>query len=140
MSKETPEATGNPTQHPNLTSFNTDLLLDARVAALETRLGLRSASEAHDGHAPGIDANAQSVDTRQTTADKHTTPQFRSLWKESLDLLWELDPGPGLTHQQQPLLYKCQEVLAVSDTLQRDMGEVAKIMHLLSQGQNTRFF
>ena len=122
-----------------MTSLNAERLLDARVAALETRLGLRSAPEAHGSLEAGSDANAQSVASRmsaiQTTVDKHTTPQFRSLWKESLDPLRELDPGPGLTHQQQPLLYKRQEVLAAADTLQRDMGEVAKIMHLLSQGQ-----
>lgn len=111
-----------------MSSCTSDRLLDARVAALETKLGLRSSSVSK------VDVESR-LNALQATVDKHTTPQFRSVWKESMDLLRELDPGPGLTHQQQPLLYKRQEVLAAAETLEKDMGELAKILHLLSQGR-----
>lgn len=112
----------------SMSSCTSDRLLDARVAALETKLGLRSSSVSK------VDVESR-LNALQATVDKHTTPQFRSVWKESMDLLRELDPGPGLTHQQQPLLYKRQEVLAAAETLEKDMGELAKILHLLSQGR-----
>ncbi len=115
-----------------MTTVATDHLLDARVSALETKLGLRGGTVSVSLVDTDIEGRLGAL---QATVDKHTTPQFRSLWKESLDLLRDLDPGPGLTHQQQPLLYRRQEVLAAAVTLERDMGELAKIMHLLTQGR-----
>jgi len=55
-------------------------------------------------------------------------------WKMIQKLLKELDPGIALTHQQQPLLYKRQQVLACSDELQQDFGELESLLKLLLSG------
>jgi len=103
--------------------------LEARLAALETKLGGKSA--------PNEEADvATRLSRLEASAEKQLDPSFRSLWKESLALLDELHPGLGLTHQQQPLLYKRQHVLAASDSLGNDMGELAKLLPLLSLNSN----
>lgn len=84
-------------------------------------------------------ASAADISSRlnevQAAMDKHMTPQFKNICSESQTLLRELDPGAGLTHQQQPLLYKRQEVLAASDSLTKDMSELSQILHLLLTSQ-----
>lgn len=106
--------------------------MEARLTELEAKLGLKA------GASLKTEDISSRLDAIQATVDKHTTAQFRSMWKESRGLLKDLDPGMGLTHQQQPLLYKRQEVLAAASSLQTDMGEMSKILHLLmtSQPQN----
>ena len=55
-------------------------------------------------------------------------------WTLIQKLLKELDPGIALTHQQQPLLYKRQQVLACSDELMTDFGHLETILKLLLSG------
>lgn len=110
-----------------------DRAMEARLAALETKLGLRSSSSSTISAASNSAENNMEtrLSTLQRTMEEQTTPEFRSVMKESWQLLDDLDPGAGLTHQQQPLLYKRQEVLASADTLQRDLNELSHIWHLL---------
>mmetsp|Transcript_6419 Transcript_6419/g.13661 ORF Transcript_6419/g.13661 Transcript_6419/m.13661 type:complete len:324 (+) Transcript_6419:167-1138(+) len=63
--------------------------------------------------------------------------QNEQSWKEIQKLLGELDPGIALTHQQQPLLYKRQQVLASSDELFKDFAELDLILKLLLTGTKT---
>jgi hypothetical protein len=104
--------------------------LEARLSALEAQLGVSSSSE-------GPSRNDMSIrlDALQSTIETQTTSQFRETWHESQKLFRELDPGMALTHQQQPLLYRRQEVLAASGSLQTDMGELGNILHLLLTSQ-----
>lgn len=102
--------------------------LEARLAALETKLGVAGRSNDEDAEAR--------LAALQGQLDKFASPQYKSLWKESFQLLEELDPSIGLTHQQQPLLYKRQQVLAASETLGQDMAHLAQILQLLSLKQH----
>jgi hypothetical protein len=104
--------------------------IEARLAVVEAKLGVLPLS------APtGKDAVASRFKAIQSAMDSHTTSQFRDTWQESDKLFRELDPGIALTHQQQPLLYRRQEVLASADTMQNDMEELRKILHLLLTSQ-----
>jgi len=67
----------------------------------------------------------------KSSFEAKTTTQLRTSILESDKLMKDLDPGMALTHQQQPLLYRRQEVLASSDSLRNDMEELRKILHLL---------
>jgi hypothetical protein len=115
-----------------------DRAVEARLSALELKLGVRNQQTAKDaaGGGGGDKAAASDLESRlsqvQRTMEERTTPEYRSVWKESYQLLQDLDPGAGLTHQQQPLLYKRQEVLAGAETLQRDLNQLASIWHLLT--------
>jgi hypothetical protein len=61
-----------------------------------------------------------------------TIKSTRDTWKESLALLKELDPDIALTHQQQPLLYKRQQVLASSTQLEEDMKQLDTVLKLIT--------
>jgi hypothetical protein len=104
--------------------------IEARLAAVEAKLGVLPL-----GAATGKDAVAGRFQAIQSAMDSHTTSQFRDTWQESDKLFRELDPGIALTHQQQPLLYRRQEILASADTMQNDMEELRKMLHLLLTSQ-----
>ncbi|CAJ1953919.1 unnamed protein product [Cylindrotheca closterium] len=102
----------------------TEQTLESRLLDLESKLGFGL---------PTVTKSdiAQRLDKVQTAVNQQTTAAFRETWNESQALFKELDPGMALTHQQQPLLYRRQEVLASAATLDKDMQELSKIMHLL---------
>jgi hypothetical protein len=75
-----------------------------------------------------------SSNTNTNTSNNAT----KELWIECIKLLNELDPDIGLTHQQQPLLYKRQQVLASSYDLIKDFSELNIILNLLLKGTTTR--
>lgn len=112
-----------------LSNSSSALSLEARLANLESKLGVVD---------PLITNNDISgrLDAVQSRIDGATTQSFRETWAEIQNLLTELDPGMALTHQQQPLLYRRQEVLAAAPTLQEDMRELSTMMHLLKQGRD----
>lgn len=101
-----------------------EVSLEARLSDLEAKLGVGL---------PTITKSdiAQRLDKVQAAINQQTTAAFRETWNESQALFKELDPGMALTHQQQPLLYRRQEVLAAAVSLDKDMQELSKIMHLL---------
>ena len=106
---------------------------EARLAAVEAKLGvlplIRPSSKAT------IDDVSSRLDAIKSAVETHTTSQFRDTWQESEKLFQELNPGMALTHQQQPLLYRRQEILASADALRTDMEELRKILHLLLTSQ-----
>ena len=104
--------------------------VEARLAAVEAKLGVLPL-----GVPTEKDAVVGRFKAIQSAMDSHTTSQFRDTWQESDKLFRELDPGIALTHQQQPLLYRRQEILASADTMKRDMDELRKILHLLLTSQ-----
>ena len=107
---------------------------EARLAAVEAKLGvlplIRPSSKTT------IDDVSSRLDSIKAAVEKHTTSQFRDTWQESEKLFQELNPGMALTHQQQPLLYRRQEILASADALRTDMEELRKILHLLLTSQS----
>ena len=114
-----------------LSNSSSALSLEARLANLESKLGVVD---------PLITNNDISgrLDAVQSRIDGATTQSFRETWAEIQNLLTELDPGMALTHQQQPLLYRRQEVLAAAPTLEEDMRELSTMMHLLKQGRDDK--
>ena len=104
------------------------------MSALEAKLGLRRSNTDTSSNSTTADISTR-LNGIQAAMDKHATPQFKTTWNESQTLLRELDPGAGLTHQQQPLLYKRQEVLAASESLKSDMNELSQVLHLLLTSQ-----
>lgn len=103
---------------------NTSDSINDRLAKIRVNLEGRITSLSVGGTSTGIGSNASSIhDVRS--------------WKEIQKLLRELDPGIALTHQQQPLLYKRQQVLASSDELSRDFAELDIILKLLLTGTKT---
>lgn len=107
--------------------------LEARLSALEAKLGVSSSSLTAQN-----DNISSRLDSIQSTIETQTTSQFRETWKESQKLFRELNPGMALTHQQQPLLYRRQEVLAASGSLKQDMDELGKILHLVMTSQQAK--
>jgi Dynactin subunit p22 len=103
--------------------------LESRLAALETKVGRIASLESPVLSEKELPSR---LDSLQTTIDSHTTLAFRETWHESLKLLKELDPDIALTHQQQPLLYKRQQVLAAASQLKHDMDQLDVILKLLT--------
>mmetsp|Transcript_15062 Transcript_15062/g.41891 ORF Transcript_15062/g.41891 Transcript_15062/m.41891 type:complete len:310 (+) Transcript_15062:227-1156(+) len=131
--------------------------LERRLSVLEARVGLshRISSVAPSN---GSNASIDSVDDRlakirvdleskiasssgegapSTISSNANISQNEKSWKEIQKLLRELDPGIALTHQQQPLLYKRQQILASSDELFKDFAELDLILKLLLTGTKT---
>lgn len=109
--------------------------LEKRLAVLERRVGI-----AANTHGTNTTRTA-SVDDRLSGVKRDLERNLGSAatgneqsWKEIRKLLRELDPGIALTHQQQPLLYKRQQILAASGDLHRDFGELNAILGLLLSG------
>jgi hypothetical protein len=107
--------------------------LGARLSALEAKLGVSSSSSSSSIQTQN-DMSSR-LDAVQSSMESQTTSQFRDTWNESQKLFVDLDPGVGLTHQQQPLLYRRQEVLAAAPSLDKDMQEMHTILHLLLTSQ-----
>jgi hypothetical protein len=105
------------------------LSLDNRLAALEARVGRITELSSTSISAQELSSR---LDSLQSIIDGHTTVSFRETWQESLKFLKELDPDIALTHQQQPLLYKRQQLLAASSQLQIDMQQLDVILKLLT--------
>jgi len=118
--------------------------LNARLSTLEMKLGIIASSS--DGTnkkkndprhqmisdmdvASRLDALQGAIEKSMTTST--TTNDLKTSWMESCTLLKELDPGEGLTYQQQPLLYKRQELLAVAPQLKQDFQHLSTLIGLL---------
>jgi hypothetical protein len=115
------------------------LSLEARLAALEAQLGVRTAAKHPNISTSSNNSNnndlSHRLDAVQSTMEQHTSLSFRETLKESIQLMDELDPGMALTHQQQPLLYRRQQVLAGAKTLETDMDQLSQLLHLLLTSQ-----
>jgi hypothetical protein len=107
-----------------MSSPSTESRLESRLIELEVKLGVRKPVVTNNDIAHRLDAIQHSIDTSLTS-------NMRETWGESQKLFRELDPGIALTHQQQPLLYRRQEVLAAAPSMNQDMQELAAMLHLL---------
>jgi hypothetical protein len=109
--------------------------LESRLAALETQLGVGSNQPPQSPQPqpqPQPQEIASRLDQLQASMERNTTVGLRDAWFESLQLLRELDPDIALTHQQQPLLYKRQQVLAAARNLESDMQQLDVLLKLLT--------
>jgi hypothetical protein len=112
------------------------LSLEARVAALEAQLGVRTgAHPTKSNNNSNTNDLSHRLNALQSTMEQHTSLSFRETLKESVQLMDELDPGMALTHQQQPLLYRRQQVLAGAKPLEADMDQLSQLLHLLLTSQ-----
>jgi hypothetical protein len=103
--------------------------MESRLAALEAKVGRITAVSS-----PSLSTQEFSsrLDCLQSNIDGHTTVAFREAWQECMKLLKELDPDIALTHQQQPLLYKRQQLLAAALQLHTDMQQLDVVLKLLT--------
>ncbi|KAI2493106.1 hypothetical protein MHU86_21454 [Fragilaria crotonensis] len=127
-------------------SVLSDLELDARLQALELRLGIAPNT---DNKLPDDDNSQLDVVNRLERLEQQwkssTTATFNRAGDESDKLLEELQPGAGLTYQQvlsgrsqdYPLIYRQQMVLASQDSLRRDMTHLGDILNLLHISQKS---
>ena len=111
---------------PSSTAAQYETQLAARLAALETKLGVASTSSQQSS---SLSDRLTALEQRQATVLGSSSSTQQHL--ESLQLLQELDPGVALTHQQQPLLYRRQQVLAASAQLQADGKQLQELRHVL---------
>jgi hypothetical protein len=112
------------------------LSLEARVVALEAQLGIRTGAHPTKSTSPNNNNSntndlSHRLDALQSTMEQHTSLSFRETLKESVQLMDELDPGMALTHQQQPSLYRHQQVLAGAKILKADLDQLSQLLHLL---------
>jgi len=150
-----PPSTAAPKASSNTADTNTLITdrqandLDKRLTILEARVGL---AQFCDKPLETVDerlANIKLELNRKLANNNASTPRSKLAaagnkntstlhdnqqnWTQINKLLKELDPGIGLTHQQQPLLYKRQQVLASSDELQVNFKELNKMLALLTK-------
>lgn len=131
--------------------------LERRLSVLEARVGIshrsssRTASKNNKASFDSVDdrlakirvdlegkiSSSSAEGAPSTISSGANIAQNEKSWKEIQKLLRELDPGIALTHQQQPLLYKRQQVLASSDELFKDFSELDLILKLLLTGTKT---
>ena len=104
---------------------------ESRLTALEVKVGKLVPENAVADNAD-VDSRLQSL---QSKIDANSNAQLKETWRETQEMLRDLDPGAALTHQQQPLLYRRQELLASADTMKRDMEHLKTILHLLQTSQ-----
>ncbi|OEU08025.1 hypothetical protein FRACYDRAFT_250245 [Fragilariopsis cylindrus CCMP1102] len=127
--------------------------LNRRLSVLEARIGITSAKTAssssttqntnvnvnerliqlrlnYERKIAGV-ANSNSNSTSLLSSTNTDTTNNKELWSECIKLLKELDPDIGLTHQQQPLLYKRQQILASSSDMKNDFHQLDMILNLL---------
>lgn len=124
------------------TSASTTAFLE-RLSALEAKVGITTATlEAEkqpiEDRLTELEQQYQLITTTTTASPNTTTtsPDIQTLWKESMDLLQQLDPASSnaLTHQQNilaPLLYRRQEVLAQAAQLKYYLQLMNDISQLL---------
>lgn len=115
--------------------------VEVRLLALETRIGLAPKSKSSDAEK---DISSR-LSLLEDTWKSSTTTGFKQLCDESDNLLEDLQPGAGLTYQQElsgrsknyPILYRKQLVLASKDTLRNDMKRLSDILNLLYISQKS---
>ena len=127
--------------------------LERRLAVLEARVGVsrqqppQSGGSSGDGAVRTIDERLGRlrIDLERKICGSNTVRTMNGgggnagfggerSWKEIRKLLKDLDPGIALTHQQQPLLYKRQDVLAGATELSRDFRQLDAVLKLLLTG------
>jgi|Transcript_21186 hypothetical protein len=121
--------------------------LEARVLALETRLGDGSGKKKEISETRVLDLEARLDVLLRGDASAATLEEDL---KECRRLSYELDPGAALTHQSSaglamgsksassaPLLYRRQEVLASADILRSQMKNLSAIRDLLLIGSTS---
>ena len=110
--------------------------LERRLAVLEARVGMNRSAKFPKPVEPIDDrlSRIKSELDRKIAGSSAFFSKAGPSWKEIQKLLRELDPGIALTHQQQPLLYKRQEILAGSDQLAADFIQLDQILKLLVTG------
>jgi hypothetical protein len=121
----------------NSKTSNSNDSIDDRLAKIKRDLEGKIASAASEATTSSSNTNTNTSTTKTSFSSsqyQQQRQQQQQSWKEIQKLLKELDPGIALTHQQQPLLYKRQQVLAVSDELTKDFGELDTILKLLLSG------
>jgi hypothetical protein len=131
--------------------------LNRRLSVLEARIGITSAATTrtassssstqnnnnnnvnerlvqlrlnYERKIAGVVANSNNS-TTSLLSSTNTSNNNKELWIECIKLLQELDPDIGLTHQQQPLLYKRQQILASSTDMKNDFHQLNLILNLL---------
>lgn len=120
-----------------------DAQFEARLLALQYKLGFLGSTTTTTTTTTTTSSSSdeQTIEQRLSALEKLyeakllTTPQLRTLWKESGELLQTLDPGAALTHQQQivaPMLYRQQEILACRDQLSEQFQTVSRIAQYLT--------
>jgi hypothetical protein len=108
--------------------------IDDRMAKIKLDLERKFARAASEATGTSPSTGNTIGNNTLNSAVVHQRQQSQQSWKEIQKLLRDLDPGIALTHQQQPLLYKRQQVLAVSDELANDFSELDGILKLLMSG------
>ena len=135
----TTAATATPTAPPSASDLN------RRLALLEARVGMVGGPNQNSKHMEVTTIPQRLVTVRREyeqkiaaaasasggTTDGATTAK---LMMECIKMLQELDPEIALTHQQQPLLYKRQQVLAASSELKANFHHLDVMLQLLLTG------
>ena len=106
--------------------------LEVRLNALQRELGLPEVVHAQDGAVGG--SFEQRVQALEEQCEQLTSPDVQKLWKESDELMNELDPGTALTHSQQvvaPILYRKQEILTSASDLSERLELLSQIAQYL---------
>mmetsp|Transcript_23524 Transcript_23524/g.39906 ORF Transcript_23524/g.39906 Transcript_23524/m.39906 type:complete len:198 (-) Transcript_23524:85-678(-) len=110
--------------------------LEARLLALETTLGFVPAND-ESGKAKSGDLSSR-LDQLEQEWKTLAPSSLNMLWEETDKIVKDLHPGPSMTYQQPsstrnnyPIVYRKQQVLAATKTLQRDMEYLTNIVNLL---------
>lgn len=116
------------------------LEFEQRLTALERKIGTdKQTSQTLDERLSKVknDLNSKLAKAASEQVKSYSIASAnQENWKLIQKLLKELDPGIALTHQQQPLLYKRQQVLACSEELTTAFNELERILKLLLKGTN----
>ncbi len=113
------------------TNKQTEEALEERLSKLKNDLNSKLAKAASEQTTSSVTSLTSKLNSNSAIASAN-----KENWKLIQKLLKELDPGIALTHQQQPLLYKRQQVLACSEELTTDFHELENILNLLLKGTN----
>ena len=114
--------------------------IESRIVALEATLGLlpKKGDEVSD-----VDDLGTRVAQLEEKYKSLAPSSLNNLWEESDGLIKDLHPGSSLTYQQPlttrnnyPVIYRKQQVLASSKSLQRDMDYLTNIVNLLLISQS----
>jgi len=115
---------------------------EQRLIALERKVGTERLQNTGAAAAVAVGVVSSSLDDRlnklkselQSKLSSSTKTNNQDSHRTIQKLLKELDPGIALTHQQQPLLYKRQMVLASCDELKQNLQQLDSIGNLLLSG------